>query len=410
MVQPRNRAVPALDLAVVGSVTLFACFGVWTEQHYGPHPQPWPPGAYLLTVAAALPLLLRRTRPVLASALCLACIAAYHFAGYPGLAPAVLVFLVCAGLPMYAARYGLALGLLAALLVWLIPTLPPHRVAWYGLDVSMPAVAYAASAIVGHFARRRQLEHEARVRQEAAAAEERTGRRLAEERLRIARELHDVLAHTIAVVAIQSSVAIDALDADESPAAREAMLQVRGAARQAMPELRAALDMLRGGDTVRGSFGESPDSSGSAESGALPDARPQPGLADLPDLVRQLRESGLEVELDTDGLDTGAPGSAADLPPLLQLTAYRIVQEALTNTLRHAHASRATVVLRRRDGWLLVEVTDDGQGPVAEQQALGFGLLGMRERAEALGGRVETGPRPERSGFLVRAELPWETG
>ncbi|WP_370071797.1 sensor histidine kinase [Streptacidiphilus sp. MAP5-3] len=398
MVQPRNRAVPALDLAVVGSVTVFACFGVWAEQHYGPHPQPWPPGAYLLTVAAALPLLLRRTRPVLASALCLACIAAYHFAGYPGLAPAVLVFLVCAGLPMYAARNGLALGLLAALLVWLIPTLPPNRVPWYGLDVSMPAVAYAASAVVGHFARRRQLEHEAMVRQEAAAAEERTGRRLAEERLRIARELHDVLAHTISVVAVQSSVALDALDADESPAAREAMLQVRGAARQAMPELRAALDMLRG------------ESGETGESGALPDARPQPGLADLPDLARQLRESGLEV-----ALDTGGASSAADLPPLVQLTAYRIVQEALTNTLRHAHASRAsvvhaTVVLRRQDGRLLVEVADDGEGFVEATPASGFGLLGMRERAEALGGRVETGPRPDRSGFLVRAELPWETG
>jgi signal transduction histidine kinase len=377
------RALGA-ESALVGSVASFSCFGVWAELHYATGPVPWAPGAYLLTLGAAVPLLWRRERPVATSVLCLLCVAGYHVARYPGLAPAVLVFLACAALGAYARRYGLLLGLLAAALVWTLLALPPNRLPFYALDVSMPAIAYGASAVVGSSMRRRRLEHEARLREEAAAAEERLGRMLAEERLRIARELHDVLAHTISVMAVQSTVALDALDsAPLDPAgAREAMLLVRGAARQAMPELRAALDLLRG------------------TTGA-PDPAPQPGLGQLPELVAQIRDSGLEVQLSV-GED------AERLPPLVQLTAYRIVQEALTNALRHAAARRAMVSLTHHDGRLVVEVTDDGRG-AAQTGVPGFGLLGMKERVEALGGRVDVGPGPA-GGFLVRAELPGEAG
>jgi signal transduction histidine kinase len=371
------------ESALVGSVAAFSCFGVWAELHYATGPVPWAPGAYLLTLGAAVPLLWRRERPVAASVLCLLFVAGYHIAGYPGLAPAVLVFLACAALGAYARWYGLLLGLLAAGLVWTLLALPPNRLPFYALDVSMPAIAYGASAVVGASMRRRRLEHEARLREEAAAAEERVGRKVAEERLRIARELHDVLAHTISVVAVQSTVALDALDSapPEQAEAREAMLLVRGAARQAMPELRAALDLLRG-------------------TGA-PDPAPQPGLGQLPELVAQIRDSGLEVQLSV-GED------AERLPPLVQLTAYRIVQEALTNVLRHAAARRAMVSLTDLDGTLVVEIADDGRG-AAQGGAPGFGLLGMKERVEALGGRVDAGPG-RAGGFLVRAELPGEAG
>ncbi|WP_133260139.1 sensor histidine kinase [Streptacidiphilus pinicola] len=389
-----STAPSAVDVLVVGPVALFACFGVWAEQHYTAHSYPWAPGAYLLVAAAALPLLWRRRRPVLAAALCLAGVAGYKLAGYPGLAPAVLVFLACASLGLYCERHGLRYALLATAVVWALPTLPPNSLPWYALDVSMPALSYGAASVVAHSARRRRLEHDARLREEAAAAEERLGRRLAEERLRIARELHDVLAHTISVVAVQSNVALDALatappDTDD---AREAMLLVRGAARQAMPELRAALDLLRG------------------QAGAA-DGRPQPGLGQLDELASQFRDSGLAVTLRV-------PDAARELSPLVQLTAYRIAQEGLTNTLRHAHAREATVTVSREGGdTLVLLVADDGSGGEgaigaggssgAGGTGGGFGLLGMKERAEALGGRVEAGPRPG-GGWLVRAELPWE--
>lgn len=379
-----STAPTAVDALAVGPVALFACFGVWAEQHYATRSYPWAPGAYLLVLAAAVPLLWRRGRPVLAAGLCVAAVTAYHFAGYPGLAPAVLIFLACAGLGLYCERRGLLYGLLATAAIWLLPTVPPSSLRWYALDVSMPALAYGAVSVVAHSARRRRLEHHARLREEAAAAEDRLGRRLAEERLRIARELHDVLAHTISVVAVQSNVALDALAAapPETGEAREAMLLVRGAARQAMPELRAALDLLRG-------------------RAAQADGRPQPGLGQLGELTAQFRESGLNVEVSL-------PADAQALTPLVQLTVYRITQEALTNTLRHAGATRAAVTLARAGGTTLLQIEDDGTGSPgapAAPGAGGFGLLGMAERAEALGGRVEAGPLAT-GGWLVRAEIP----
>ena len=380
------------DAVIAATITAFACFGVWTELRYAQRPLPWPPGAYLLAIAAGAALAMRRRRPVATAALCLLGVIGYHLAGYPGLAPAVLAFPACYTLAAYAPRHGLAYGLVAAAAIWALLCLPPHQLPWYALDVSMPALGFGAAAVVGESARRRRLEHQARVRQEAAAAEERLGRRLAEERLNIAQELHDVLAHTISVVAVQSSAALDALDAapPQVSEAREALTLVRGAARQALPELRAALEMLRG-----------------------PDAEPrqplpQPDLSQLQGLVEQVSGSGLAVDLELDN-------QVAALSPLAQLTAYRIVQEALTNALRHARASHATVRLARQPGHLLVQVTDDGSGAGAEARGAeaggaeggGFGLRGMRERAEALGGRFDAGSLPV-AGFEVRAELPWD--
>jgi signal transduction histidine kinase len=378
-----STAPSAVDALVVGPVALFACFGVWAEQHYTTHSYPWAPGAYLLVVAAAVPLLWRRQRPVPTAALCLAAVAGYKLAGYPGLAPAVLVFLACAALGLYCERHGLLYGLLATAVVWALPTLPPNSLQWYALDVSMPALSFGAATVVAHSGRRRRLEHDARLREQAAAAEEQLGRRLAEERLRIARELHDVLAHTISVVAVQSNVALDALAAapPDTDDAREAMLLVRGAARQAMPELRAALDLLRG-------------------QAAVADGRPQPSLGQLGELADQFRDGGLDVELHV-------PDAAQALPPLAQLTVYRITQEALTNTLRHAQARHATVTVTREGDTLVLLVADDGTQAAGPIRSGGFGLLGMKERAESLGGRVEAGPQPD-GGWLVRAELPWE--
>lgn len=393
------------ELALTGSVAVFAGIGVWTELRYATGPQPPAFGAYLLTLGAAASLLFRQSRPLAAAAGCLLFCLAYRMVGYPGFAPAVLIFIACYSLAAY--RH-LAYGLAAAAAGWIIPALPPHALPLLSFPVSMPPIGMAATAVLGEAARRRRIDHEEQVRQSASTAEAQLGRRMAEERLRIARELHDVLAHTISVVAVQSSVALDVLD-DSPEQAREALLAVRGAARQAMPELRAALDLLRGSST--------------------PTGRPQPGLGQLPELVQQIRDSGLTVELAIDD-------SAAGASTLLQLTAYRIVQESLTNVLRHASASSATVAIRREPDALAVEVVDDGRGgadvhanapmnapmnatvnasasalannPGGTDAPLGFGLMGMRERASALGGDLLAAPRPE-GGFRVLARLPWET-
>ena len=388
---------PLGDLLLVAAFTVVALGGVWAELHYAsalnPAPSPvladgW---AYPLTLATAAALLARRSHPLGSAAQCLLGCAAYHFLGYPGFAPGVLLFAACYALachsrPPLGPEGALGCALLLACLGWLVPALPPQTEPWYSFALSMPAMGMAAAAVLGFSARRSRAEHGERIRQTAAAAEERTGRRLAEERLRIARELHDVLAHTISVVLVQSSVALDVLD--DSPAqAREAMTTVRGAARQAMPELRAALDLLRG--------------TGSAAQPA-PAPRPQPRLAQLPDLVGQIRDSGLPVELTMDQ-------DLADLSPLLQLTAYRIIQESLTNVLRHADAPEHAVVVLRRDGAALsVEVTDDGRAGGKPPATNGFGLVGIRERAEALGGSAVTGPLPS-GGFRVTARLPLES-
>jgi signal transduction histidine kinase len=217
-----------------------------------------------------------------------------------------------------------------------------------------------------------------RIRRDQAAERERAEHeehqhRVGEQRLRLAQELHDVLAHNISLINVQASVALHLID--EQPAqARPALANIKEASRDALHELRAALDLLRSGE-------------------AAPLA-PAPGLSDLHTLVAGVRASGLEVRLEHDG----AP---PPMPAPVELAAYRIVQEALTNVTRHAQARTATVRLRYEDG-VSVEVTDDGIGGRAEA---GNGIAGMRERAAALGGTIEAGPRPG-GGFRVAARLP----
>jgi signal transduction histidine kinase len=378
------------DPALVGSVTALACLGVWAELHYATTPTPSPAGAYALTLGAGAALLPRRRAPLASTAACLVACYLYRAVGYPGFSVGLIIFVCCYTL---AADRKLVYGLAPALIAWIIPALPPHSLALLNSAVVFPPVGMVSVALIGDSNRRRRLEYEERVRQSAATAEARLGRHTAEERLRIARELHDVLAHTISVVAVQSSVALEALE-DENPAeARAAMHAVRGAARQAMPELRATLDLLRG-----------------AQGGQGP--APQPGLEQLPELACQATNGGLTVELSV-------PERLGRASPLVELTAYRIVQESLTNVRKHAGADHARVAIRRDGSLLTIEVLDEGGGGPGEgtgastdtstgpgAEPPGFGLLGMRERAQALGGTVVAGPRPE-GGYRVFAELPW---
>jgi signal transduction histidine kinase len=206
------------------------------------------------------------------------------------------------------------------------------------------------------------------------------GRRVAEERMRIARELHDVVAHSLATIATQASVGVH-LAARDPARAVDALGEVKQVSTNALGELRYAVGTLRDSD------GEAP-------------TQPTPSLAALPELVEQARRSGLSVVLRMHG-------TAAELPAALQLAIYRTVQEALTNVMRHAAGSRATIAIDVDDHRAEVEVTDDGTGAPTALGApgSGAGLAGMRERAAALGGTFEAG-RSAGGGFRVHAVLP----
>jgi signal transduction histidine kinase len=212
---------------------------------------------------------------------------------------------------------------------------------------------------------------------------------VAEERSRIARELHDVVSHAISVTVLQARGARATLGADPA-AARRALDAIEQTNTAALGDMRRLLAVLR--DTE-------------PEGLAAGDHAPQPSLAHLERLVAHVRDSGVPVEVDV-------VGTPRDLPPGVDLSAYRIVQEALTNVLKHAADARARVILEYADDALAVTVTDDGiPGPLnatvnGSGPDGGHGLIGIRERVAVVGGDVEAGPRPE-GGYQIRARLPF---
>jgi signal transduction histidine kinase len=202
---------------------------------------------------------------------------------------------------------------------------------------------------------------------------------VAEERARIARELHDVVGHSVSVMTVQASGVRRLLHPDQERE-REALLVVEQTGREALAEMRRLVGVLRRPEEA-------------------PALAPQPSLEHLDRLVQQARESGLAVDLRVEG-------EPAQLPPGLDLTAYRLVQEGLTNALKHANATRADVVVRYGDGEVELLVSDDGAGSSeGNVDGSGHGLVGMRERVDVYGGELEAGPRPE-GGYALRARLP----
>ncbi|SEG91559.1 Histidine kinase [Actinacidiphila yanglinensis] len=218
-------------------------------------------------------------------------------------------------------------------------------------------------------------EVEQRAEEAERTKDEAAMRRAVEERLRIARELHDSLTHSISVIQVQAGVEVHLAGkrGDEVP---PALLAIQEAGADAARELRATLSVLR-----------------STEEGDTS------GLAQLESLVARARTAGQPVTVTV-------VGARYPLPRDLDQAAYRIVQEALTNVSRHAGGACATVQLRYAPGELTVQVDDDGDLPGAPSAGQGLGLIGMRERVAALGGRLHAGPREDSAGFRVRAELP----
>jgi signal transduction histidine kinase len=244
------------------------------------------------------------------------------------------------------------------------------------------AVGWLAEAVRA----RRAYVAELRDRAERAerTREEEARRRVHEERMRIARELHDVVSHTIGVISVQAGVAAHLLRRKPDKAA-ESLEAIRQASDEALGELHAMLGVLRDDGDGR------------------PPLAPAPGLAELDTLVAQAGKAGVEVRVTVEG-------EPRRLPSAVDLAAYRVVQESLTNVVRHARASRAEVTVTHGERCVEVEVVDDGRGPPpghgsSNGAGSGQGILGMRERARAIGGTLEAGPRPG-GGFRVRASLP----
>ena len=326
--------------------------------------------AVLIAAVASGALYWRRSRPLVVLGVTLAGSAVSMAIGYPEGGFAVIFAVYSAGRYADNDRWNyIGLGAAAALvgLGEFLDDVVLGELA-FGLFV-MFLVWYIGRRIRFRGERAEQLERE-------QAAEAR--RAVAEERTRIARELHDVVAHRVSLMTVQAGAA-KTVAADDPEGALQAMEAVEQAGRQALDELRHLLGVLR------------PD----AEVEVL---GPQPGLADVPRLVEQLGEAGLEVSFTIDGAQT-------DLPARVDLFAYRIVQEALTNVLKHAGSHARTEVRVSTDNHgVEIEVLDNGHGATILPGS-GHGIVGMRERALLLGGSLDTGPRPG-GGFQVVAYLP----
>ncbi|GAA1963102.1 hypothetical protein GCM10009738_43110 [Kitasatospora viridis] len=321
-----------------------------------------------------------------AGAACVAtCCAAYAFAAHrPGGDPHEPGELVRRAAAVPAAALALTLAALA-------PDARPLAGFWSRLTV---AVLIGACWVLGYAVRTRRAyiagleERAARLEAEQGA---RAARAVAEERLRIARELHDVIGHSISLIGIQAEAAARSARTDPQ-VVPEYLARISTASRQALAEMRHVLAVLR----------PEADPQADAEPGAGPDAgdglSPQPGLAELAGLAERLTAGGLRTRLDLEPLD---------VPPGLGLTVYRIVQEALTNVLKHAGpAAGAGVTVARSGDAVRVSVLDDGAGPPGRAAGSGaHGLLGMRERVAAYGGTLRTGARPG-GGFEVEAVIP----
>lgn len=365
------------DVALAAALTVLMVFETWAE-----HLHPEAPSAALAVVAGAS-LAWRRSYPILVALVVVASAVAQAGLGmsmHSAVSPVAALLVVSWSIGAYEERRRAILGLVLLVCgVWLSIGVDVLRgtdhyestdVPWIGMLILLPGVlgtlfGARTRSLRAAEARTRELELE---RREAIAAE----------RARIARELHDVIAHSVSVMTVQAGAAEEMLKSDPGRAV-EPVRAIQETGRQALVEMKRLVGVLRRGDEEIG-------------------LAPQPGLADVDRLVAQVRDAGLRVELRVEG--TPRP-----LPLGVDLSAYRVVQEALTNALKHAGGATALVTIRYGESDLAVEVTDEGRAVRAGDG--GHGLVGMRERVGIFGGTFDAGPR-ESGGFAVRALLPFE--
>ncbi|MFF9123362.1 sensor histidine kinase [Streptomyces sp. NPDC014889] len=372
----RNDALLAVGLAALA--TLIALLG---DERRSPDALGW-----TLLFAAHVPIVWRRSHPVLVLAAVAACVAPYHALDYNHVAPTpaayvALYTVATTGRPLRTVLTGI--GVLT-LITGVMFTVNSHQ-AVEGLRVSGWVIAVVFWGVDVRYYRQYVAAIVERAERAERTREQEARSRVAEERLRIARDLHDLLAHSITLIGVQTSVAAHVLATDpdrlDRAAVAAALDDIAETCRTARGELRTTLEVLREQD--------------------VPAARgPLPGLPGVADLAETARTAGATVELSV---------RAGDIPPAVGAAAYRIVQEALTNAVRHAGPEPAVIVdLHTEDGALRLSVTDAGTGPVPGAGG-GFGLVGMRERARSVGGTLDAGPRSG-GGFAVTAVLPLEGG
>ncbi|MBV9447482.1 MAG: sensor histidine kinase [Streptosporangiaceae bacterium] len=380
----------AVDVAVGVVAALVTAAGRWDRV------AAWLPHSVIvpLAVGQGLLLLARRRTPMAVLAVA-ALLSVFMLAvGYPD---GDAIFATCCAayaLGVYGRRAGgadlagtlrgAAAVLFAAVAVAVAAVAPGARGQPGAWDSFTLGTLVAASWVLGYALRTRR-EYVAELKDRAARLEaeegERAARAVVDERLRIARELHDVIGHSISLIAIQSEAA--ARSARSNPDAVPAFLStISAASRQALAEMRGVLAVLRPEATVLPTIGE---------------LGPQPGLEQVGELVASLRAGGLETRIEAEPMH---------LPPGIALAVYRIVQESLTNVLKHAGAgAKAGVTIMRTGGTVRVSVHDDGAGPSGRASSTAHGIVGMRERVAAYGGALRTGPRPG-GGFEVEASIP----
>jgi signal transduction histidine kinase len=422
---------PIRDIAVAVVITVIAVVAAYGEAHptnpsayfTGTHHLPYTPtAALLIVVAGGAALAWRHRYPRLVVCLTTAATVAYTLPGYVNgvvlLLPAIALVTVATKFPV---RQSVAWAL-AVTIVLMAATAANNPLGGESGGFWIIPANDAVALFVGIAIANRSYVQSARI-QAARQATLDAQRRIDEERVRIARELHDVVAHTMATITVQAAAATQLLR-DRPDEAAESLKAIRAASKDGLRELRAILEVLR-------------TATGGADEPADP-TQPTPGLNRLDALVTGVRAAGLPVTVTL----TGTP---RDLPAVTDLSAFRIIQEALTNTLRHAGPASAAVTVDYGESALRVEVTDTGRGltdsaaeaayaafiinagfPVAAPAAAGrdplaappgpgtvstggHGLRGMRERAAAAGGTIDIGPRPG-GGFRVAATLPLDPG
>ncbi|WP_433409661.1 sensor histidine kinase [Saccharomonospora azurea] len=357
------------------AVAVSAVVGVAIAADLGGTRSPDAP-AFLFAVGLGALMFVRRSYPVLTLAATVAGIIGYYLADYP---PIGLAIPVAAAL--YSAAEAGRTRVAVSVAVGLLVVTTAFRLAegddpayLFGFEFASTVGLMAAAIALGDGVRSRALL--------AAEYAQRERRRREEERMHLAREVHDVLGHTVTVISIQANVAAEAVD-DDPEAVRAALGVIREAADGAVRELRATVGLLAGPEEHD------------------PSRAPVGSLRHLDDLVRATSDSGLPV-------DTEVEGTPRALASAVDATAYRIVQEALANSLRHAEATRATVRLRYADDRVVISVADDGRGwSGSMDESGGRGLRGMRERVALLGGELSVDSAPGR-GFRIDADLPLE--
>ena len=380
-----TRRPPGGDIALAAVIAVVQVAGTLLAGRHQVERESFDLLAGFLLGAGPAALVVRRRFPVAVYATAFAGTLAYVSLGYPR--GPIFFSLIVAFLTVVLAGHrvvawvGLAVGYVAFLWAEVVfqDDSAPGWAALVGLAAWLLVLAAAGE---GLRIRRLRAEEAARTREEEAR------RRAGEERLRIARELHDVLAHNISLINVQAGVALHLMD-EQPEQARTALTAIKSASKDALGELRSVLDVLR----VTGPGGWSMSD---ADEGVP--RTPTAGLEDLDRLVSGATAAGIDVRVVTEG-------DPRPLPPSVDLAAFRIVQEALTNVTRHAGQATATISLTYGERGLTVQVEDDGRGAVSNGSGGGNGIRGMKERATALGGELEAGPKPG-GGFRVTASLP----